>query len=361
MKKETLLKVRGRTNVNKLDKLLAMACVCFAVVALWISLGASLSGNSESFVGALKAFFAGLIFRLDAVEYGQVTAIAGFSAGIFYFALVFLIVGGVAVAKSGNKERLPGLFAAFVAFTGFSIALVFGNNMLQGPIHGFWPVSLIVLGVLELLVALFAIYYTLNTNMPIALEDDEEEAAPAPAPAPAPVEEKEEVKEEPAPAPAPVVFEKPEEEEEEAEEDEEEEEEEENPNDPFAALGKRKKRVPFENKVRRAKPEVRERYKTIVSALREYDFNDRKSIPGEAFSYKKERLIFLTFSGKTLKAYFRLDPQEFVDSPIPVKDASDVKKYEDTPAYLVIKSDLAARRVVSLAERIAGEHNVPKK
>ena len=99
----------------------------------------------------------------------------------------------------------------------------------------------------------------------------------------------------------------------------------------------------------------------IVNALNEYEFNDRISIPGETFSYKRERLIFITFSGKTLKAHFKLSPRRFEDSPIPAKDASDVKKYEDIPMYLKIKSDLAARRVIALGRELAEKHEVPKK
>jgi hypothetical protein len=85
------------------------------------------------------------------------------------------------------------------------------------------------------------------------------------------------------------------------------------------------------------------------------------SIPGETFSYKRKRLIFITMAGKTLKVHFAIDPREFADSAIPVKDASEAKKFEDIPSYLKVKSDLAVRRVIALAQRLAEEYNVPKK
>ena len=128
----------------------------------------------------------------------------------------------------------------------------------------------------------------------------------------------------------------------------------------FEGLGKRRKRIPFEQRLKRAPAEARVHYKEIIEAVNEYKVSDRKSIPGETISYKKERLMFITLAGNTLKVYFALDPKEFEDSTIPLKDASDVKKFESTPSYLKIKSSLAVRRAMRLAKRVFTEHGVPK-
>lgn len=126
-------------------------------------------------------------------------------------------------------------------------------------------------------------------------------------------------------------------------------------------MGPRRKVVPFENKVKRSKPEIKDRYTAIVNALRQYDFNDRISVPCETFSYKKEKLIIITFSGATLKVYFKIDPSDYDDSTIPLKDATEVKKYSDTPAYLIIKSDLSVKRTIMIGEKLAKKYKIRKK
>ena len=55
-----------------------------------------------------------------------------------------------------------------------------------------------------------------------------------------------------------------------------------------------------------------------------------------------------TLKGKTLKVYFALNPNDYVDSPIPVFDAGDKASYEDVPAMLKVRSDLSVRRAKEL-------------
>ena len=131
-------------------------------------------------------------------------------------------------------------------------------------------------------------------------------------------------------------------------------------NNNYDKFGERRKTIPFENKVKRVKDATKNRYQIIVDGLRKYNFNDRISVHGETFSFKKRKLIYLTFIGETLKVYFRLKYKDYIDSTIPLKDASTIKKYKDTPTYLVIKSDLAARRVVLLGEKIVKQNRIPK-
>lgn len=134
-----------------------------------------------------------------------------------------------------------------------------------------------------------------------------------------------------------------------------------NPNDFFATLNGRKKRVPFETKIKRSPQDVKDRYNELMNILRMYDFNDRISVPGETFSFKRERLIFVNLIGKTFRVYFRLDPKQYSDSKIPLIDCTVIKKFADVPLCIKIKSDLSVKRVQSLTEDIAKENNVPKK
>ena len=377
----------GRLNLNKLDWLLAIVFVVIGVAALWISLGISIA-NAGDYAG--KAFLdlaLALGFVADASKYGQAAVVSAYSTVIIYGSLLLLILGTLYLVKKGLKDRIPGLVAEFVAALGagffICFAYEFGFASTQTGVNKFWPLSLIIFIVVLFALMVIAIYATFNTNVDVSLEkkteepDDEmaeeqPEEKEEPAEEPQEEEKEEEPEEEPQPEPEEEAQpeEEPEEEAEEEAEDEGEEDAEEEGEEAgegeaddngFSGLGKRRKKIPFENKLRRAEFDTRERYKYIVSELRQYDLNDRKSIPGETFSYKREKLVFITFSGSTLKVHFKLDPKEFEDSPIPAKDASDTKKYEDTPMYLKVKSDLAARRVVALAKKVFEEHNVPEK
>lgn len=400
-----IFKRYGRTEINKLDWLLAISFCLFAISALWISLGISISNAGEACVEAFKIFARGLGFIWDASK-GPSVITSVCVTFLVYVPLFALIVGAISFTKTGYKGRIPGLVACFVAFVGVALLACFVFELTAGSANGvlqaFWPWSLTVLISILALVGLVSLYIALNKLIDVSFaEDDEIDDSLLDEPyldddyvpeeerkedeiaqeeveeenqqeeaeetveevEKAPVEEEPVVEEEAADE---VVEEEVEETEEELEEDQEEAEEVESeeeglPGNKFNNLGPRRKNIPFQNKVKNAKPETKARYKQIVTALRFFQFNDRMSIPCETFSYKKEKMVILTFSGKTLKAYFRLNPNDYVDSPIPVIDASNKKKYAETPTLLVIKSDLAARRVIKLAERIIEEHNIPKK
>ena len=352
MGKKTL-KLYGRVKFNKLDVFIGIVAAIIAVGALWMSIGIAIADAGAQAGRVLLDVALGLGFISSVSAFGQSAVVSVYITFFFYGALLLLIFGTVFLKTKQIKGRVPGLVAAFVAAIGiiFFIPLAFEYSfgVAQGTVALVFPIVLFVFIACLAACIVFAVIATFNQSIDVEFHHEQEpeiEAQPEPEPEP-----------EPEPQPEPEPEPEPEEEAEEAEEEVSEDEE----GDIFSSLGQRRKRVPFENKMRRADKETRERYKMIVAALREYDFNDRKSIPGETFSYKREKLIFITFAGKTLKVHFRLDPKNFIDSPMPVKDASDVKKFEETPLYLKVKSNLAARRCIKLAEQIIEQYNVPKK
>lgn len=390
---EKLTKKHGRLEINKLDWLLAIISCLVAIDSLWISLGISIANAGGSTPESFLIFLRGISFQWGA-SYSQANGIAVCAGLLFYIPLLVLVIGAIVFVKKELKFRVPGLVAQFVGFLGISVlccfVFEFTSGSAAGAVRPFWPWSLLVLLCITGLVSLLSLYVTFRLSFDVSLnrndsddeiddtyldeyddgyedygEEKEEEEVPAEEPVEevAPVEEAkkeepvEEAKEEEPVAEAKEevdeVEEKP------APEDAFEEEAEQG--DKFSQLGPRRKRIPFENKVKYAKPETKARYKMIVSALRLYQFNDRKSIPCETFSYKKRKMVVLTFAGKTLKVFLRLDPKQFAESPLPIVDASEVVKYQDTPSLLVVKSDLAARRVIKLAEQIVEEFGIPSK
>ena len=138
---------------------------------------------------------------------------------------------------------------------------------------------------------------------------------------------KEEAKPAPAPAPAPV----------------EEEEDEESKKLSI-------QRIPFAEKIVKADKDLQEKYNELKSEFLSYGCSSRVSIAGDTFRLHRKAYAKITLVGKTLKVYFALDPKDFVESPIPVTDASDKVAYEDVPALLKVKSNLSVKRAKDLIE-----------
>ena len=180
----------------------------------------------------------------------------------------------------------------------------------------------------------------------------------------APVEEQpeEEPVEEEQPAEEPVEEEQPVEEEavevedesfEEEDEEGEEEGDEEAPADDnlpagIANKGKRR-RANFETRLKNSEFDLRHKYYDLRDYIKWYGLRNRISIPGDTFSYKRQRYVFVTIVGKHIRVYLGLDPNAYADSTIPVEPAA-AKKYEDLPCLLRVKSDLSYRRAKKLVD-----------
>lgn len=153
--------------------------------------------------------------------------------------------------------------------------------------------------------------------------------------------------------------EEPKEEEPVAEEAEETDEEAEGEEDPFGKL-RAKKRASFETRLKKSDADLRHKYYDLRDYIKSYGANNRISIPGDTFSAHRERLVFLTITGKHMKAYFALDPKDYEKSPIPVEGV-DTKKFQDVPTCLRIKSDLSFRRAQKLVDDLMAKKGLVKK
>lgn len=107
-------------------------------------------------------------------------------------------------------------------------------------------------------------------------------------------------------------------------------------------------RVPFETKLRKADDDIKAKYKTIKDALEEYGLKSRISFEGDTYRLHRVEYCFITIRGKSLKVYYKLNPKDYVNSPIPAKNEGDKKKYLDVPCVLRVKSNLSVKRAVQL-------------
>lgn len=109
----------------------------------------------------------------------------------------------------------------------------------------------------------------------------------------------------------------------------------------------------FAQKIRRCNKQTRDNYKTIRKYFESVGFKSKITKTGNSYLYKNTKYAVISTSGKTgLKIYYKLDLQDYVDSPIPLRDVSDVKKYEKTPALLVVKSNLSVKRAKKLIDEM---------
>ena len=189
--------------------------------------------------------------------------------------------------------------------------------------------------------------------------EDEPEEQPAEEPVEEPVEEPKEEQPAEEPAEEPV-------EEEEADEDEEEDEEEgdeEQPADSNLPAGLnikgKRRRASFETRLNNSEFDLRHKYYDLRDYIKWYGLRNRISIPGDTFSYKRQRYVFVTIVGKHIRVYLGLDPNDYADSTIPVEPAT-AKKYEDLPCLLRVKSDLSYRRAKKLVDDVMQKIGIDK-
>ena len=149
---------------------------------------------------------------------------------------------------------------------------------------------------------------------------------------------------------APVVYSKPEPEAEEPAQEEEEDEE------------KRKSapRIPFAQKMVKADKDLQDKYNELKNEILAYGAKSRVSISGDTFRLHRKAYVKITLVGKTMKVYFALDPRDYIESPIPVADASDKASYEEVPALLKVKSNLSVKRAKELVAQAMEKDGIKK-
>ena len=98
--------------------------------------------------------------------------------------------------------------------------------------------------------------------------------------------------------------------------------------------------------------EIAQKFESFKKAKR------RDSKKFVTFSKGRTRLARITMSGKTIKCYFALDPNEFATSKYHHKDAGDKLKYEKTPFMLRVKSGRSLKYAKQLIDELAKKYNL---
>ena len=98
--------------------------------------------------------------------------------------------------------------------------------------------------------------------------------------------------------------------------------------------------------------DVKEYYAQVKNALIEYKkVNARLSFNYESFNMGRKSVAKLNVKGKTLVLYLALNPQE-VGAKYYAKNVNDVKKYQDTPTMVKVKSARGAKYAIELIDKL---------
>ncbi len=100
-------------------------------------------------------------------------------------------------------------------------------------------------------------------------------------------------------------------------------------------------------------------YNELKAYLLSYGLKSRLSNSGDTFRLSCVTYCKVTIAGKGLKLYLALNPNEFVDSPIPVIDASAKNIYKEIPCCFKVKSGLSMKRAKQLIDMACTKQQGP--
>ena len=127
----------------------------------------------------------------------------------------------------------------------------------------------------------------------------------------------------------------------------------------FSKFASRRRKTTFTKRFEEADESLKEKFIELRDYVASYGIKSRISIHGQTFSAHRKRYVFLTIQGKHIKAYFALDPNDYLDSPIPVI-AMDSKRFEDLPVMLKVASGLSLRRAKELVDAVMERRGVKR-
>lgn len=107
-------------------------------------------------------------------------------------------------------------------------------------------------------------------------------------------------------------------------------------------------RVPFADRVLNLDDDIKDAYNELKAEALSYGLKSRLSISGDTFRLHTKTYLKIVVAGKGLKLYMALDPHDYKDSPIPVKDVGVKNVYKDIPLAFKVKSGLSLKRAKQL-------------
>ncbi len=334
--------------MEKNKKRLRMSEILLIIVVVMLIAGAICffllkSGSKDLFndanAFAIPTLTLGLVGSLENYD----ISLKGFSSLLSVFAYASILFALIAIIIALAKKKYRAIFSSIGLIVG-GLSLVYGGAMILTHIsrvtqNKLYYALLLTAGIVVTLLYATSLVGILDgfrghslIEEPVLIQKEEKkEETPA----------KEEVKTEKVVktvvVSAPIVEEKP-----------------------IAFTDRKIERVPFEYKLKHADKDLKAKYKELSEHALSYGIKNRISVDGDSYRLHKVMYMMITIAGKKLKVYYKLNPNDFKDSPIPVKDSSKIKKYADVPSELDVRSDLSLKRAKALLDQVMSEANIKK-
>ena len=108
-------------------------------------------------------------------------------------------------------------------------------------------------------------------------------------------------------------------------------------------------RKTFMQKLADSEQQIQDYYNTIKHELLSYKkVNSRVSHSYDRFNLGRKSVAKIGMRGKTLVLYLALNPEEYVNTKYYAKNVGDVKKYQDTPTMVKVKSQRGLKYAIEL-------------
>lgn len=120
-------------------------------------------------------------------------------------------------------------------------------------------------------------------------------------------------------------------------------------------------RVPFAERLLTADEDLKDNYNELKAVALSYGLKSRISNSGDTFRLHTKTYLKIAVAGKGLKLYLALDPNDYRNTPIPVKDVGAKNVYKDIPLCFKVKSGLSLKRAKQLIDDVAKKDNLEQK
>ena len=121
--------------------------------------------------------------------------------------------------------------------------------------------------------------------------------------------------------------------------------------------------VPFYTKILNADDKIKLFYNEIRNQFKSYrGINARVSKKADSFRKGRELIAKITYTGKTMKVFLKLNPADYNVNTYHHKDVSDKKSYAEIPLLMRVRSDRSYKYTIALINEMMAKNEVePKK
>lgn len=123
-----------------------------------------------------------------------------------------------------------------------------------------------------------------------------------------------------------------------------------------------KKRASFNDRLQKAKPEVRAMHDAIRSELLSYEKVANRTLNSyDAFYIGRKQIVKMSLTKTKVRVFLALNPEKYSSKQFPHRDVSSKKVHTKTPFLMMIKSNLSYKRLTKLISDLMAENNCVEK